>query len=207
MTLTSKPFPGNLTVEQFCGYVCPNFWNRKELLEWPPDVFAVVASLLLKSGAYCHAISGWRRKPSLRIWLKQIERAGNAWQSDIKKAPRRVTEWHRVLIKNKALSVFEVPNNSDLCDALLRLCAVADEACRGVGFNLYKSTPGDFLYDASEQLARSLFALKLSTLGKRVPHSVLRVLPKLHTPQSGITIRSLTHHLALCPAGCSAPLK
>jgi hypothetical protein len=27
------------------------------------------------------------------------------------------------------------------------------------------------------------------------------VLPKLHTPQSGITIRSLTHNLALCPAG------
>lgn len=36
-----------------------------------------------------------------------------------------------------------------------------------------------------------------STLCERVDPSKVVVLPKMHTPQSGITIRSLTHHLAL----------
>jgi hypothetical protein len=35
------------------------------------------------------------------------------------------------------------------------------------------------------------------TLCKRVPASLLAVLPKLHTPKSGATLRSLTHNLAL----------
>jgi hypothetical protein len=37
-----------------------------------------------------------------------------------------------------------------------------------------------------------------SSLCELVHHSKLRVLPKMHTPQSGLTIRAFSHHLALC---------
>jgi hypothetical protein len=50
-----------VTVEQFCEYIAPSVWSNPEILVWPPDVFAIAATLLLKSGAYVHAVSGWQR--------------------------------------------------------------------------------------------------------------------------------------------------
>lgn len=89
-----------------------------------------------------------------------------------------------------------------LCEALLQLSAAADEACRGVGLAMVSKGKGNaFLGEASQQLQISEKTLGASTLCKQVRHAVVRVLPKLHTPQSGITIRSLTHNLALCPVG------
>ena len=52
-----------LTVEQFGEYIVPGVWLDEELLRWPPDVFALVGALLLKSGAYAHAVSGRRLIP------------------------------------------------------------------------------------------------------------------------------------------------
>jgi hypothetical protein len=191
----------DLTVERFCRYVAPRAWDKDKLLTWPPDVFAVSASLLLKSGAYCHAVSGWKRKPSLSAWVEKLYRIGEDWQKNVKKAPTEVHEWHQTLIANSHVLISEIRRNRKLCEALLELCAASDEACAGVGFKLYTARPGEFLYKASDRLVETLLSLNISTLGKEVDHSVLRILPKLHTPQSGITIRSLTHNLALCPSG------
>jgi hypothetical protein len=58
-----------------------------------------------------------------------------------------------------------------------------------------------FLGRATDLLRKSGKELDVSTLCHQVNHSVVRVLPKLHTPQCGMTIRSLTHNLALCPTG------
>jgi hypothetical protein len=58
-----------------------------------------------------------------------------------------------------------------------------------------------FSEDASELLLHTAARYGASTLCKQIRPSTVRVLPKLHTPQIGITIRSLTHNLALCPAG------
>ena len=46
-------------------------------------------------------------------------------------------------------------------------------------------------------LRRQTSAGQPCTLCKRVPASLLAVLPKLHTPTAGTTLRSLTHNLAL----------
>lgn len=192
--------PSSLTVEQFAEYVAPRVWSTNQLLQWPPDVFAVVASLLLKSGAYAHAVSGWKRT-NLRQWVSDLRRIGDEWRLNLDDPPQEVRTWHEELIRKKGTPVLEICEDRDLCPALLQLCAAADEACCGVG--CYRHAPGakDFRQQASKRLAESLLAFKVSTLCKQVHHSTIRVLPKLHTPQSGITIRSLTHNLALCPAG------
>jgi len=189
-----------LTIEQFGTYVAPGVWDKKELLIWPPDVFALAASILNKSGAYYRAVSGWERKRDLDKWVKQISSLGTKWRSNLSQPPASLLRWQRVIVARKEMPIFETARDDKLCDALLQLCSAADEACKGVGFGLYLPLD-DFLFDASLRLAFTGWEAGVSTLCKQVHHSVVRVLPKLHTPQSGITIRSLTHHLALCPAG------
>src|SRR5207248_911160 len=87
-----------------------------------------------------------------------------------------------------------------VCDVLLQLCAAADEASMGAGIPNRKGTK----LESFQLEVRKHFANQDkigSTLCKTIDRSKLCVLPKLHAPQSGMTIRSLSHHLALCPTG------
>jgi hypothetical protein len=190
-----------VTVERFSNYVVPGFWDQEELLSWPPDVFALAASLLQKSGAYIHAVSGWKRDMPIEEWTKFMKKTGYKWRCNLKNPPAKIRRWYRTLLKKevRGLPVLEISNNPDLCNALLHLCVAADEACNGVGF--WKTKPDDrFLHDAATRLFVSGEQFGATSLTFRVDHATVRVLPKMHTPQSGITIRSLTHNLALCPA-------
>jgi hypothetical protein len=190
-----------VTVERFSNYVVPGFWDREELLSWPPDVFALVASLLQKSGAYIHAVSGWKRDMPIKEWTEFIKDVGNKWRRNLKNPPDKVHGWHSTLLRKgvRELPVLEISGNPALCNALLHLSAAADETCKGVGF--WKSNPKDsFLREAAMRLFISGERFGATTLTNRVDHATVRVLPKMHTPQSGITLRSLTHNLALCPA-------
>ena len=197
----------DLTVEQFCNYIAPNVWDKKSLLTWPPDTFAVVASLLQKSGAYSFAVSGWERKPSLGEWIKETRNEGSNWRKRPSRPPEKVKQLFRTLTskRSRETPVTRVRNNRVLCDALLQLSALCDEACTGVGKGAFASQKAThrsaFLGRATDLLRKSGKELDVSTLCQQVHHSVVRVLPKLHTPQCGMTIRSLTHNLALCPAG------
>lgn len=80
--------------------------------------------------------------------------------------------------------------------ALLAMCAFADEACNGIGLQ------GERM-DAF--LRFSNYWLNVNKEGESLCHRVsrakLRVLPKQHTPQRGMTLRSLSHNLALLPGG------
>ena len=195
-----EPVSSGLTVEQFCEYVAPSVWRKPEFLQWPPDVFAVVASLLLKSGAYAHAVSGWKRDEKLKDWTQKLKKIGSAWRETPDNPPDEVRAWYDALIKKSSTYLHDLCiKDVELCCALIHLCAATDEACVGVGCTLPKVEVGTFTVQASERLA--VTAHQVSTLCKKVHHSTVRVLPKFHTPQSGITIRSLTHNLALCPAG------
>lgn len=202
---TSSPTaPADLTIEQFANYIAPVVWEQDQLLIWPPDVFALAAGLLLKSGAYSHAVSGWQRFPDLKTWVKAIKKIGLDWKNNPAMPPAEVRQWHQMLVQKKTTPIFEICKDTDLCGSLLQLSAAADEACAGVGCTLLKSGSHNWptmLKEASKRLLQSTLTLKVSTLCKQVSHSTIRVLPKLHTPQSGLTIRSLTHNLALCPAG------
>jgi hypothetical protein len=87
--------------------------------------------------------------------------------------------------------VSEVRSDRRLGEALLELVALADEASNRAGiFNAGRSA--DAFRDASLELL-----IDRGSLGDEVESSRAVVFPKLHTPQRGITARSLTHYLAL----------
>jgi hypothetical protein len=71
--------------------------------------------------------------------------------------------------------------------AILTLHALADQACRGFGISA-RSAPGELSFLAGMHLAATG---SLSRLPKQ--HGV--VLPKCRTPQTGLSLRSLSHHL------------
>jgi hypothetical protein len=197
-----------LTVEQFCEYIAPSVWSDPEFLAWPPDVFAIVAALLSRSGAYSHAVSGWDREGKLQEWTAEMRQIGADWSENWsekrQEAPEKVRNWYETLIQKRGTLVQDLCKDKDLCCRLIELCAAADEACIGVGRPLPDpaiASRRPFRLEASKRLLECARREEVATLCKKVHQSTIRVLPKLHTPQSGITIRSLTLNLALCPAG------
>jgi len=117
-----------------------------DFVNWPPDVFAVVMSLLQKSGAYTRAISDWwppadrhsdvPLETQARLWAKRMKDIGVAWRAGVLSEPRlippEVKEWWRTVLMGD-LKVSGIREDDRFCTALLQLCAVADEASVGVG--------------------------------------------------------------------------
>jgi hypothetical protein len=169
--------------------------------DWPPDVFAVVAAILRKTGAYTRVVQRWPPTSASRLqgsragdWAGSIRGLGDRWRGTAaarKPAPGEVLSWWNQLLGSRAVSISDVAKNEELCDSLLQLTAVADEACRGVGVPPYENK---FEWIAAERL------LATHSLGWKIDPGRVKVLPKLHAPRSGMTLRSLTHHLALCPS-------
>jgi predicted amidohydrolase len=84
----------------------------------------------------------------------------------------------------------------------IHICAAADDACSGIGMALNPSSAvsgGDltFYNFGDSLLSRDQCG---STLGLELHALKSRILPKMHTAQSGLTTRSLSHHLCLCTA-------
>jgi hypothetical protein len=147
-----------LTVAQFCEYIAPSVWSDLAILKWPPDVFALAAALLLKSGAYVHAVSGWQRHGKLKQWVKEVREIGYAWHDNPDDPPEPVRKWYENL-RSKApifvedMCAHDICGEDDLCCTLIQLCSAADEACVGVGCTLPNPDDVDpFLEDASEML-------------------------------------------------------
>lgn len=88
----------------------------------------------------------------------------------------------------------------------MRLISIADEACAGIGFlpleNSPPRSPSVAVLRGHVQLLKemvpSLIYLPFS-LCKMVRPDVACVQPKTNTPRVGVTLRSLTHHVALLP--------
>lgn len=112
-----------LTVEQFGEYIAPSVWKDDALLRWPPDVFALVVALLLKSGAYSHAVSGWQRNGRLKQWIDDMRAIGDAWGQKPEQPPKQVRSWYQKLCKNRSVRVEEVCADGDLREVLIQLCA------------------------------------------------------------------------------------
>lgn len=178
---------------------------------WPPDAFAAVASLLQRSDTYRHAVRAWPPKGGTP-WANSMREIGLAWRSAsvppdtsaLPRVPPEPHEWWHTIQKASSLSLDEVEEHSDVVEALLQLLSAADEACMGVGIPWVRRTdapvnpPDAFETKALELLARSNGP---SSLCSAVHPTRAIVLPKMHTPQSGLSLRSLSHHVALCDPG------
>jgi hypothetical protein len=173
-----------------------------------PDVFGVCACLLARSGAYTAVIDAWpppvrsgkssTKRTRAEKWAEDTALAGLEWRTRAVKGdepPQSVIDLWSVLVAASKVHVTAIASVRRLTDALLHLTAIADEACRGVGI----PGPPSSASDSFERLA-NLVLIERLTLCQRIEPSRVRVLPKLHSPQFGMTLRSLTHHICMVEA-------
>jgi hypothetical protein len=197
--------PGAETVGSYFDYLMPRI---SDLPAWPPDVFCLAAAILQKSGAYTAAVNDDRPRvklPKGMTWPQHVEEVGKQWRRNFKQPPAAMQSAWSLIRKNWKLPLSELRRNSQATAALFQLLACADEACVGVGMSISRPatrtgwedfTKDHFLWDAEEGLLKTI--REGSTLCHRIHPSKARVLPKMHTPQNGLTIRSFSHYLSYC---------
>jgi hypothetical protein len=163
---------------------------------WPPDVFAVAATFLNRTGAYVSAefTALWRTQREFdKEYLSDVAKLGEAWGQG--------------QVPTKVQSLWNEFRNTGSALAAMKLLTIADQASWGVGFVRGGGALGDYLLYQHQRLMRrgpkgpsqyDLPHLPYS-LCWLVPTDEACVQPKTMTPQVGCTLRSLSHHLALVP--------
>jgi hypothetical protein len=193
-------------------------WN--DVCEWPPDLFAVVASVTERSGLYSEEIftSYWSDGFALTDkWIEDIRAVGSEW-ADTDSPPRHARALWQDLIKNHGTAPIEGSSPGALAwkKIVFDLLVIADEACAGVGFlpesdadgvsNIQYAVYRDYLawsqYCTADpnRVGGDILPHLPSSLCIFVPPGLMCVQPKATTPAVGCTLRSLTHNLALVPA-------
>jgi hypothetical protein len=190
---------------------------------WPPDAFAVAATLVARSACYAKFRVG---SGAPRRYVTEVRKDGRDWIRIWNKAKRYPTEvparvqsyWDTLAACDEQVAVETRGGDRDppWWNAAMRLLAASDEACEGVGFD-HDPEPGD-TRDPTSALAKAVRMVRTvlrtkeererilrdSTICRRVKPEIACVQPKSRTAQVGCTLRSLSHHLALLPASGEA---
>jgi hypothetical protein len=177
-----------------------------ELLEWPPDLFALTDTLVERSQADRFAISpppgsAWppRRLPQ---WAQLVEASGREWSGWVEdrssSPPAMLAEEWAILRARQDTRLRSLGAADDwrLCEALLTLHAIADEACAGLGVPLVESGGTGCVYRAQ---GRELLA-RTGSLARIEPDFV-RVLPKVRTSPQGTSHSSLSRYACVIRPG------
>lgn len=170
-----------------------------EFLDWPADVFALTEVILRRSEVHRFALSppaGWVWPPSrISDWPEAVEEAGRQWSLWVENQktgfPELVAEEWRAFRQRVGMSLDDLAAGRDwrMCEALLTLHAIADEACAGLGAALDGDNRKGCIYRAH---GRELLARTRSLARVRTPF--LRVLPKLRSPAGGASCRSFSRY-------------
>jgi len=210
--------PREETLRDYLEDLIPGI-TRHNLPAWPPDAFGLTAATLHRSGAYSTIFTG---SPADRNWSLMTRDTGVSWRrawvessNGKMQFPDNVAKWWDT-VRQAALNgtpISKVRSDEKLALTLLCICVCADEASSGVGIPISNPemprseeanqiiSPGSKpSFDKFQFHADRLLLPKAggSSLCGLIHHSKLRVLPKMHTPQSGLTMRAFSHHLALC---------
>ncbi|MBV8535320.1 MAG: hypothetical protein JO128_07000 [Alphaproteobacteria bacterium] len=187
---------------------------------WPPDLFAVAATLIERSGCYAEPCftSAWRPDYAFgKSHANAIAEIGGAWARNSAAPPQQVEVlWQELpgFGDHEVGPADQIPQ--PWCKTALKLLAVADEAAKGIGFGLdvqdIDKSPNFPRLFVEQHLALVEHAeagragkppLELpyipQSLCKMIPDQILCVQPKTNTPRVGCTVRSFSHHLALLP--------
>jgi hypothetical protein len=188
----------------------------------PTDVFAFVAHLLERSGAYHHIapdVSGDSDISFRRIVVDERMRTdsiliGRKWRETPLEPGRRLPEvplevdrlWKSLSRFARATVFVHLDDEADaplwwtICLELVMIC---DEACQDIGFD----PDNPFFNLVMDEYEGQ--ALTMRNVFNRVQHGpfslsvaaedLVCVQAKSRTPSVGCTLRSLTHHLALLP--------
>ena len=195
-------FGSGLTVGVVLKRMLPRMATRQRACPaWPADVFAVATSLLLQRGAYASILQKWPPKTS-STWVSDVRLIGDTWRTSWPKVPKQVgLAWSAVAAESNTL-LKNICKNRRLLEYLVLLTACADEACSRVGLPNPSLDPAETpFYDHALDLilegSDTEVGIHGATLCKEIHPEIARVLPKMHTPQSGMTIRSLSLNLGL----------
>lgn len=190
-----------VTISRLVQYLSPGAWfDGGKVPDWPPDIFAFAASLLRHSGAYIEIVNRWPPEPFATAddWLKEIESVASEWRECInadRPPPDRIARWWGD-VKNAAdTAVSTLSNDRRLVESLINLLSSADACSAGIGI-VDEDSPTDLYYDEALTYLEGNQS-GCNSLCRQIHASAAIVLPKLHTPLSGLTLRSLSHHLAL----------
>lgn len=188
-----------LTVGQYLDSLAPHLRQVRTVLPWPPDVFALAASVLQRSGAYTAIV---QKRLAAGDWVGEIRATAAKWrESFVTFAPPEVADWWATVRANRRCLLDDVIDNDALLTALLRLTCVADEACAGIGMISDLTSAPEIARAFESSWLDALDASDYRTCCHEISPDRVVVLPKLHTPRNGITLRSLTHNLALYHPG------
>jgi hypothetical protein len=159
-------------------------------------VFAVALALLRRSDAYARVVEEWppTRFASGKAWELYVGDVGARWRRAAGASagpPREVASWWATIARAFGSRVSDIRRRRSVYEALLQLVAAADEACAFAGIWDAAILPDAFGLEAMRLL------LAAGTLGRELDRTRGVVFPKMHTPQRGITSRSLTHYVAL----------
>jgi hypothetical protein len=159
-----------------------------EILEWPPDLFALCNVILAWTEAFRFSLAPTGRWPPARHphWASAVEDEGRRWGTWVEdragELPGLLAEEWSAFRERADVPLAQIASRGDwrLCEALLTLHAVADEACAGLAVALDSSHADGCIYRARgrEFLART------GSLARIDPRA-LRVLPKVCTPPTG----------------------
>jgi hypothetical protein len=185
-------------------------WSQCPL--WPPDLFAVAATLVARSDCYAQLRQGSSPTFSFdETYRDEVYTIGRRWPRELKPPARLQEIWRALAGDFDAVVEPSGPKGRipPWAVAALRLMAIADEASFEMGFVAPTEEPEArfshlVLSEAQASLARTPRgerALKHlpSSVCWLVPLEECCVLPKTRTPQVGVTLTALSHYLALLP--------
>lgn len=196
---------GDLTVSQLWHWLTAD-GSSDELLDWAPDVAALTTVLLERSQAFRFAVS----PPAGVVWppdeagpfTSSVASAAAEWRAMMDRgsggAPDLVVRLWATVKEHLDTPVAEMTGGRawPLCEAVLLLHAIADEASAGCGGGGGARVPAGStaVAQAQEMLART------GTLA-RLPAERVALLPKTRTTGVGMTHRSLSRYSCTSTSG------
>jgi hypothetical protein len=226
----------SLTVREYVKFIAPHLFGKRakdiRCPLWPADVFAICCSILEHSGALRSYGTGFlcERHGSRASRIHVVKELAVKWRlSAGRQEPLAEIGklWDDAIVSSRDLEIAglgsiesrQPDERSKTCEALVMLCAIADEVFAGVGISSARAYPildddsppseeqraeEDF-WRICENLLRGLTSSDNSTVSLgatlccELDPQRLRVLPKAQPPSNGLSTRSLTTYLSLCP--------
>lgn len=172
---------------------CPN---------WPPDLFAVAGRIIEQSGCYTMASPQRGNLEAHQAYLDSVANVVARWSDDPLVPPDIVQDlWRELVDVHGSKSIAEIESDPKAAACVLQLFAIADEACKSMGWG--GENKGTSFFSQLVRLnmtgAGSISLHLPYSLCSKVPPAEVVVLPKSTTASVGCTIRSLSHYLALLP--------
>ena len=196
--------PHGTPLDSFTARISPNYQTCPT---WPPDIFAVVGTIIDRSGCYTQASPDRANLAAHENYLDTVHAIAFSWNNLFEVPAEVAALWASLSSEYGEVALDDIRVNSDVQRILFSLFAIVDEVSRGMGWDTdARGNLNDFATAVLITAALGLGEQPLyrlpdwpNSLCRMVPVDQVVVLPKSITTDKGCTIRSLSHNLALLP--------